>query len=830
MADNLLKGKIEIEVAKSIAQIKTLRKEVSKMQAKAGTGLKKVDKSTQGLSKSMGILGKALPILGIAVLTTGIVKLGTASVKTFANFDRSMSKLRAVSGLVGKNSLQYKNMEKLIKKMGATTEFTAIQSASAMQVLKQSGLSTADAMETLESTLKIAQGTGEDLTSTAETLAGVLNSFNFSGEKSSKVADVMADSFRKSNLNLERFRESMKLAGTSANLAGVKFTDATGALAIMANNMITGTRAGTGLNRVMVDLRDTNSKIVKALGGASLETHTLAELMDLAREKGIGFVKANELVGRVGAKTLNVLIKESEKLGKLSEQFDKVSGSADAMAKELEGDAQGAIIKLGSIWESFKTEIGKGLNTTPVTDGLSSVVGFFADWQKNVNDLRADWEEMIKTSDDYTESQKKQILSFKLLNRIGAEGKVEQWRANNLLKSQLSEINTLELKVVEARQKALKPITKLDMLTRSQLKSVESLLDASREEGLNTEKIKILKEAVAKIDSARAEKAKEVTKSQEKELEASTKKADADKKEKDNELQRKKAFDEQLLEAEIKTKELQLELNRSYLQSKIEQEVQAIEDGALLKQDAIDRAEAEAQLKDAEAKALSIELEKQRMSELALLQQKKAKADEDKEKKLLVAKNKIWLLEAQSYGKMLGSMQKNDVDNWKQLGANFSTYILGKIQGYLIEAIAGGVAKEVGTKGAIGIGTGAVLTATVTGIFTALKGKVGNEIQRLAGGGLVNGQGGSREDLINARLSPNEYVLDAETVRNKGLQSVKRYHRGFADGGSVSNNNQTYNINQNFPESMTANAVKSLMRDEFTYGEFREIGAVGGFN
>jgi hypothetical protein len=42
------------------------------------------------------------------------------------------------------------------------------------------------------------------------------------------------------------------------------------------------------------------------------------------------------------------------------------------------------------------------------------------------------------------------------------------------------------------------------------------------------------------------------------------------------------------------------------------------------------------------------------------------------------------------------------------------------------------------------------------------------------GGGKVDGPGGEKEDLINAKLSDNEFVMTADAVRGAGNGSIER--------------------------------------------------------
>ena len=80
-------------------------------------GLKKVGEGISSVGKKL-TAGLTLPIAGIAV----------ASTKTAGDFESAMNQVSAISGATGKD---LQSLEDLAKKMGATTKFSASESADA---------------------------------------------------------------------------------------------------------------------------------------------------------------------------------------------------------------------------------------------------------------------------------------------------------------------------------------------------------------------------------------------------------------------------------------------------------------------------------------------------------------------------------------------------------------------------------------------------------------------------------------------------------------------------------------------------------------------------
>ena len=852
MGDNKLQGLIEVKVNKAIADVKKLRKEMRAMGKDGAKGAGQADAGVRKMKGGMKLLNTSTVVatLSVGALVGGLFKLGKTAVTTFAQFDRSMAKLRAISGLVGKQSAEYQKMEGLIRQMGRTTQFTASQSADALKVLKQAGLETSQAMETLEATLALAVGTGEDLTATAETMAGVLNSYNLAGTESSRVADVMASSFSNSNLNLERFREAMKFAGTSANLVGVSLEETTAVLGVLANNMIIGTRAGTEMNRLFIELNDSNSKIVKSLGGASLQTNSLQEILEIASQKGIGFNQVMADIGIRGGRAFNVLLKNTEQLKELSGVVNDATGEIQRMREEMENTLSGDFKKLGSAWESLMIDMGNSSEgffrwlTQKTTDYISGISKVISDRDYGAKNIQKFSEEVLNSADNI------ELMNQLIDDNVTVSGFMQkEWTGilrnivdgKEVTKEQGREIGGI-LKLYNQEKEAQRGVLEIEKqitelyglglkLTNDQvvelgvLRRVQIAGTSAVEKQVSAKQRLAILEKVAKDTADARAKQEEISAERDRQRQADKEKAD---KKEAGRLQKvadmRIKFSQQLRQAELEqelagsTEKADAEMQRLQLKHTLELE----ELDRLFEQERIKKDEHETLLTELQARH---EAERKTLTKNTLSEEEK---DRQKHNKALL---KIFKEEGKFYGEMLGSMVTADSDAWKQMRTDFINHILTRIQGYMIEAIAGGSAKEVAKRGLPGLITAGVLTGLVTASFTALKSRWSSfQATGHAQGGLIEGAGGSREDQVPINASPNEYMLDARTVRNKGLQSVKQYHRGFADGGSVTNNNQNYTITQNFPERMTPDQVVGVMKDEFTYGEFRDIGKVGGFN
>lgn len=100
-----------------------------------------------------------------------------------------MSKVAAISGATGDD---LKALTDKAKEMGATTKFSASESADALQYMAMAGWKTDDMLNGLEGIMNLAAASGEDLATTSDIVTDALTAFGLSAEDSTHFADVLA--------------------------------------------------------------------------------------------------------------------------------------------------------------------------------------------------------------------------------------------------------------------------------------------------------------------------------------------------------------------------------------------------------------------------------------------------------------------------------------------------------------------------------------------------------------------------------------------------------------------------------------------------------------
>lgn len=238
----------------------------------------------KGASRAMGRVGKIAATLqkrfrgigaGVSQMTAGMGKLAMGMlpvaagfgfmIKDGMKFQQSMANLRSVT--LDTSGKMTESLKGLAKTMGATTKFSASEAADAMTNLSRAGLKVNEVAAAIPGTLAAAAAEGIDLATAADMVASNLKAFNINAKQAGEVAGTMAFVSAKTNTNMVSLQEGMKLAATTAKLAGFTFKETALSLGMLANIGVKGTMAGTALRSAMSQILSPTKKVLAAVGG-----------------------------------------------------------------------------------------------------------------------------------------------------------------------------------------------------------------------------------------------------------------------------------------------------------------------------------------------------------------------------------------------------------------------------------------------------------------------------------------------------------------------------------------------------------------------------------
>ena len=320
-------------------------------------GLNKAGRELDSFGRKMQQTGKSLSLR----LTAPLTALGAVSFNVFKNFEAEMAKVKAVSGATAQ---EFKLLSDNAKALGASTQFSAVEVAGLQTEFAKLGFTATEITKVTEATLALAQASGSDLARSAEVAGSTLRAFGLDASETSRVTDVMALSFSSSALDMETFAESMKFVAPVAKSAGMSLEQTSAMLAVLANNGIKGSQAGTALRRIISELGST---------GGDVET----TIKNLAKE-GLNLADAKDEVGRSAQSALLILAEGADQINPLTESFQNSTGAAQEMADIMGETSLGASKRLSSALEGLGISLGEIIAeaVTPMIEGLASFVGW----------------------------------------------------------------------------------------------------------------------------------------------------------------------------------------------------------------------------------------------------------------------------------------------------------------------------------------------------------------------------------------------------------------------------------------------------------------------
>lgn len=248
-------------LAKELEKLKTAQEKANKETDKATPSTTKAKTSYAGLAQSMlGVAsGAALIHSGVKMLTNQF----SLALQSVIAFEKTMKEVQAVSGASGD---ELKLLTDNANKLGSTTEKTAIQVAEVQKELAKLGFSTPEILLATSAIVDLSTATGEDLVKTAEVAASTIRGFGLEVSDLGRVTDVMTKSFLISALDLEKFRESMKLVAPIASATGIGIEAVTAAMAKLSDTGISGSLAGTAVRNLLSSMADPSEELVQYLG------------------------------------------------------------------------------------------------------------------------------------------------------------------------------------------------------------------------------------------------------------------------------------------------------------------------------------------------------------------------------------------------------------------------------------------------------------------------------------------------------------------------------------------------------------------------------------
>lgn len=374
------------------------------MASESGSVIIKIEGDDTDFKSKVNGLGKTaesgVSKLGNVVKTAAVgiggamVAIGGYAIKVGSDFESAMSNVAAISGATGDDLQMLKDTA---QEMGATTQFSATEAANALSYMALAGWDANQSASALPGVLNLAAASGMELASASDMVTDYMSAFGMSCEQSGYFADMLAYAQSNANTTAELLGESYKNCAANMAAAGQDVETTTSLLAMMANQGLKGSEAGTALAAVMRDLTAKMSDGAIKIGDTSVAVQdangNYRDLTDILQDvesatNGMGDAeKAAALSSTFTAdsiKGLNLILNAGvSNAADFENQLRNSGGTAENMANAMNDNLAGAMKSLQSraetfgnaIYESFSVQLKDAVNAA--ADALGSLTDAF---------------------------------------------------------------------------------------------------------------------------------------------------------------------------------------------------------------------------------------------------------------------------------------------------------------------------------------------------------------------------------------------------------------------------------------------------------------------
>ena len=341
----------------------------------------------QGRLKQTGAsMRKAGSKMTMAV-TAPLAAIGGLGLNVAMNFESAMNQVSAVSGATGRD---LENLEGIARELGAKTKFSATEAAEGMNFLSMAGFSVKQTMSALPATLDLAAAANMRLGEGADIVSNVMQGFGRKAGRTRETVDLLTKTFTSSNTNLKQLGDAMSYVAPVAKGFGQSMESTAAAVGLLSNAGIQGTRAGTGLRRVLSILAKKSGELGVEVYNASGDMRPFVEILEDIEKQGLSSAEIMDLFGMRGGPVMQTLLARGSKaLQDFTGDLSNAGGTAKDVAETQMKGMKGALTELkaaaSEVAISFSEEFQGSVES--LTDSVKGA----AQWLGNLDSTTKRW-------------------------------------------------------------------------------------------------------------------------------------------------------------------------------------------------------------------------------------------------------------------------------------------------------------------------------------------------------------------------------------------------------------------------------------------------------
>lgn len=370
-------------LSKSYERVKKSQEELAKVNAALEQNNAAISKTKTQLAGTVGTLAA----LGTAIYA--------GPVRKAAEFEAQMSTVEAISGATAD---EMKRLSDEAKRMGATTQFTAVEAGKALEYMAMAGWKTDQMLGGLPGIMNLAAASGEDLGQVSDIVTDALTAFNMTADQAGRFADVLAQASSNSNTNVAMMGATFQKVAPVAGALGYSVEDVSLAIGLMANASIKSEVAGTSLKTALANMAKPTKQMKEymdkygiSLTNADGSMKSFREVVDNLRSRLGGLSEteqvaaATAIFGKESFAGMLAIVNASEAdFQKLSDSVNNSAGAAERMAQIKLDNFQGKVTLLQSAVEGLQIALGDALLPT-FTEGAEKAAELISKLTEFIN-------------------------------------------------------------------------------------------------------------------------------------------------------------------------------------------------------------------------------------------------------------------------------------------------------------------------------------------------------------------------------------------------------------------------------------------------------------
>lgn len=337
------------------------------------------------------------------------------SVNSFQDFEAMMSQVKAISGATGQ---AFDDLTTKAQEMGATTKFTATESAEAFNYMAMAGWKPQQMIDGISGIMSLAAASGGDLGTTSDIVTDAITAFGLTAGDAGHFADVLAQASANANTDVSMLGESFKYVAPVAGAMKYSIEDTSLALGLMASANVKGSMSGTALKTSIANMVKPTNDMAEAMDkyGISItdgegNLKSLKGVIDNVRGSLGGLSRdeqtavASTIFGKEAMAGMLAIVNASEEdYNKLSNAIYNANDAAQDMADTMLDNLKGSFTLMQSAIEGTENAFGKRLSPY-----LRDIAGGIADAMPGITDgINA----MMDVADDKIAGVKRKIADM----------------------------------------------------------------------------------------------------------------------------------------------------------------------------------------------------------------------------------------------------------------------------------------------------------------------------------------------------------------------------------------------------------------------------------